>query len=400
MFSHKEGASDNIFDRYEVNLKRKYGEGGYGATFAAVDKVTNEQLAVKLIDTRRMRPEAIKKECEILEVLNHPNVISVKAHSKGRGQHEHIYFIFMELAGGGELFDQVIDRGANAMPEPMARGFFNQILDGVAYCHVAGVAHRDLKLENVLLNAQGVVKLIDFGLSHVYPRLADKSIDRSKPLRDVCGSKSYAAPEVLAARGYDGFVADMWSVGVCLFAMLSGFFPLDEASKNDWRYPKLIEGQQSGRSTVASVYGWYKRSCGHLSREVVHLLDQLLLIDPSKRLTMDGARSHPWVLERKIEPTDQGSYNAFDIVTDDAPVFRGMGALPGDDHFEPMTDEDDMPVCAHLCPLPHGPRAQPARARPATRSRVVCVCDDAAHSRMAGCPSVDPGWQSSLGLAH
>merc|ERR1719421_2541691 len=200
--------------------------------------------------------DAILKECQILETLTHPNVIHVKGHGLGAAQHGHIYFIFMELAGGGELFDQVIDRGANAMSEDIARGFFTQLIDGLAYCHLAGVAHRDLKLENVLLNEAGVLKLIDFGLSHVYPRLADKeTVDRSKPLRDVCGSKSYAAPEVLASIGYDGYAADMWSLGVCLFAMLSGFFPLDEASNNDWRYPKMVQGQALGRSTVQTVYG-------------------------------------------------------------------------------------------------------------------------------------------------
>merc|ERR1719267_462027 len=258
-----------------------------------------------------MRPDAIKKECQILEALNHKNVICVKGHGMGRDQYQHLYFIFMELAGGGELFDQVIDRGANAMTEAEARKFFCQMLDGVAYCHLAGVAHRDLKLENVLLNEAGDLKLIDFGLSHVYPRLQDGTLDRSKPLRDVCGSKSYAAPEVLAAHGYDGFAADMWSLGVCLFAMLSGFFPLDEASGNDWRYPKLAQAQAAGKSTTVAVYEWYKRSPKHLSPEVVHLLDGLLSIDPAKRLTMADVRGHPWVLETKMggaKAADQGTY--------------------------------------------------------------------------------------------
>merc|ERR1719506_346251 len=148
-----------------------------------------------------MKPAAIQKECQILEVLTHANVISVKGHGLGVDKQAHLYFIFMELAGGGELFDQVIDRGANAMPEATAKAFFCQLLDGVAYCHLAGVAHRDLKLENVLVagGATMQLKLIDFGLSHVYPRNADKTVDASRPLMDVCGSKSYAAPEVLGA---------------------------------------------------------------------------------------------------------------------------------------------------------------------------------------------------------
>merc|ERR1719359_998491 len=130
-----------------------------------------------------MKIEAIQKEHQILEVLTHKNIISIKGHGLGVDKYSHLYFIFMELAGGGELFDQVIDRGANAMPEPVARGFFCQMLDGVAYCHLAGVAHRDLKLENVLLTESGALKLIDFGLSHVYPRKGEAA-DRSTPLRD------------------------------------------------------------------------------------------------------------------------------------------------------------------------------------------------------------------------
>merc|ERR1719230_2083808 len=300
-----------------------------------------------------MRLDAITKESDILEKLTHPNIISVKAHGLGKDRHSHLYFIFMELAGGGELFDQVIDRGANAMPEPVSRSFFCQMLDGVAYCHLAAVAHRDLKLENVLLNEQGALKLIDFGLSHAYPRSADGKVDRSKPLRDVCGSKSYAAPEVLGQRGYDGFAADMWSLGVCLFAMLSGFFPLDEASNNDWRYPKLVEAQRAGKSTTVTVYGWYKRSPRHLSPEVVHLLDGLLTIDPQKRLTMEDVRAHPWVLDKKFggaAAPDQAAYNASGEVGDEGPAFRGVGALPGPDAFRPdeLMDDEDAPVYRSL----------------------------------------------------
>lgn len=236
----------------------------------------------------------------------------------------------MELAAGGELFDQVIDRGANAMPESVARAFFCQILDGVAYCHVAGVAHRDLKLENVLLTAAGVVKVIDFGLSHVYPRSASGEIDRSRALKDECGSKSYAAPEILAKRGYDGYAADMWSLGVCLFAMLSGFFPLDEATPNDWRFGKMVESQLSSRSTTAAIYSWYKRCSAHLSVEVVHLLDSMLRLDPAKRAAMAEVREHPWVRDRKFgaagAAADQGSYPSAELVGDDAPAYRGFAA--------------------------------------------------------------------------
>jgi len=339
---------DTLFDRFTIDKTKRLGEGGYGATFVAQDTTTGERLACKLIDMGRMREEAIKKECKILETLTHPNVISVKGHGPGVGSQSHIYFIFMELASGGELFDQVIDRGANAMDEATARGFFCQMIDGIAYCHLAGVAHRDLKLENVLLNEQGVIKVIDFGLSHVYPRGADGSVDRSKRLRDVCGSKSYAAPEVLSNRteGYDGYAADLWSLGVCLFAMLSGFFPLDEATANDWRFPRLAEAQQRGRSTVKAVYAWYKRDTHHLSREVLHMLDALLSINAEQRLTMEQLRQHPWILNTKFGGAgDPGTYHVAQVASDDGPTFRGFQTGPGtfDDH-EMYVEDDELPV--------------------------------------------------------
>lgn len=381
---------ENLFHRFKVDTKKKYGEGGYGATYAAQDQLTQQRLAVKIIDTRRMKIEAIRKECQILDTLDHPNVIKLKAHGTGpRGSAQvmhapaetpcsasypdtphlthipsaqaHLYFIFMELAGGGELFDQVIDRGTNAMPEDVARNFFVQMLAGVTHCHERGVAHRDLKLENVLLTSDGVVKIIDFGLSHVYVRNEAGEIDRSKPLTDMCGSKSYAAPEVLGAKSYDGFAADVWSLGVSLFAMLSGFFPLDEATPKDWRYAKLVEAQQMGRSTSRTVYSWYKRTCNHLSTAIVDLLDGMLTIDAQRRLTMKQIVEHPWTrgpeamaaleaaTSHPLKGLDQGMFDpSSEVMDSDGPRFRSA-VLTGAGVAELMAldeadDGDAMPV--------------------------------------------------------
>ena len=335
-----EEASPSLFERYQIDHSKKYGEGGYGATYAARDAKTDEPLAVKIIDTRRMRGEAIRKECLILERLDHQNVIKVKGHGKGAkgSPQEHLYYIFMELADGGELFDQVIDRGANAMDEDLARSFFLQLLAGVMHCHAHGVAHRDLKLENVLLTKAGVVKVIDFGLSYVYEVDANGKADRKTPLKDVCGSKSYAAPEVLQpAKGYDGFAADVWSLGVSLFAMLSGFFPLDEATSKDWRYARLVEAQANGKSTTKVVYAWYRRSWSHLSVAVIDLLDGLLSLDPAKRLTVDEIVSHPWCKGAMGAAVDQGAYDPNAIVDMDMDT-GGQGVVW---RGSTMTEPDD-----------------------------------------------------------
>ena len=346
--------AEKMWTRFTIDKGKKYGEGGYGATYGAQDTEEKTPVAVKVIDTRRMRKDAIQKECRILEMLSHPNVIRVLAHGSGREAQAqgHLYFIFMELAGGGELFDQVIDRGANAMPEETARGFMNQMLAGVAHCHKRGVAHRDLKLENVLLTREGVVKVIDFGLSHVYPKDADGRLDRSTALRECCGSKSYAAPEVLAQRGYDGFAADVWSLGVCLFAMVSGFFPLDEATPKDWRHAKLLEHQAKGRSTVKSVYGWYKRPSDHLTPALVDLLDKMLMMDPARRVSMAEVLEHPWLRTATaaagVDSADQGSYNAAALVGDDAPVTRGGFVVGEGVPIDDAMEYDDPPVYRSL----------------------------------------------------
>jgi len=350
----------DMFTRFAIDQAKKYGEGGYGATFAALDKQDGQPCAVKLIDTRRMRIDAIRKECSILEMLQHQNVIRILAHGVGRKEksQDHIYYIFMEAASGGELFDQVIDRGANAMPEATAKGFMVQLLAGVQCCHLAGVAHRDLKLENVLLTKDGVVKVIDFGLSHVYQKGADGSFDRSMPLTDTCGSKSYAAPEVLRGKGYDGFAADVWSLGVCLFAMLSGFFPLDEASPHDWRFGKLFEAQARGRSTVRTVYGWYKRECTHLTPHAIELMDMMLSIDPSRRLTLEQVLQHPFFMTPEQlaamsrAQAENGAFNAFQAVDDgDAPAYRAA-FVNGPAVVDDMAIDDDEPVYRSIEPEP------------------------------------------------
>lgn len=396
-----DSASERLFQKFAVDQTKKYGEGGYGATYAAAavsPAQPGEPLAVKIIDTRRMRIEAVRKECAILERLNHPNVIKLVGHGTGlssKGQ-QHLYFIFMECASGGELFDQVIDRGANAMPEEVARGFMRELLAGVSHCHERGVAHRDLKLENVLLTREGRVKVIDFGLSHVYPLDANGGFDRSTPLTDMCGSKSYAAPEVLSGRGYDGFAADVWSLGVSLFAMLSGFFPLDEATSKDWRYTKLAEGQKKGRSATALVYSWYKRKCEHLSPAVVELLDAMLTIDPARRATLPQVLKHVWVVGQEeakrmsavlpgsfellldakgLVDANQCTYNINSLLADDAegPVWRsamitGPGVQDIMDYDE--DDEDSMPVYRSLGLSPDEALPMPMLGRQRAMSRL------------------------------
>ena len=307
-------AASNLLEQYEIDDTKKYGlPGAYGFTVAARDKETGEDLAVKVIDMRKSHAlgkrtahlKIIQKECEILTRLKHAsctNIIDIKAHCH-RGENE--YLIFMELASGGDLHTYVMEH--TVIYESEAHKLFIQLLCALKTCHLLGVAHRDLKLENVVLTSSRAVKLIDFGLSHVYARASDGSIDRSTQLFEKCGTLKYAAPEVLGANktfGYCGFGADVWSLGVCLFTMVSGFYPLDEASLRARRFTELHEKQvrNENASTTQIVHDFYGRPTTHLSRELVDLLDHLLLIDPSRRISLDDVAKHPWVKGSAQQP--------------------------------------------------------------------------------------------------
>lgn len=319
-----------LFERFDIDMSRKYGEGGYGATYAAYDRQAvpgaSPAAAVKIVDTKKMRASALRTECEILEQLHHPNIISIRGHGHGppcSGQ-EHLYFIFMECADGGELFEQVIDCAPKAMTEETAGAYFAPLLAGVQFCHERGVAHRDLKLENVLLTKGGKLKIIDFGLSHIYSRDANGQLDRSQRLSRLVGSKSYVAPQVLSGEGYDGFEADVWSLGVCLFAMLAGFFPLSEAHPRDWRFPLLEAAQKKGDSTTRAIFGWYKRSCSYLSPAAVDLLDRMLTIDPTKRASLQDVAAHGWMHGAgKLGPASPADAVSDGKDEDLRPTFRG-----------------------------------------------------------------------------
>merc|ERR1711871_1330679 len=130
---------------------------------------------------------------------------------------------------------------SGCLPEPVAKTYFSQLMQAVQHCHQRGVAHRDIKLENIGVAEDGVLKLLDFGL-------AKPNQSQHSRLHDLCGSKNYLAPEVstLGPNGYNGFVADVWSCGIVLFAMLAGFFPLEGTSASDWRFQEVLAAQRSG----------------------------------------------------------------------------------------------------------------------------------------------------------
>jgi len=286
------------------------GEGGYAKVCLGRHRESGKHVAIKLLNTRpsdsgraASSEAAIVREVAALRRAGtHPNVVSMLGYYR-LGDDGACHAMVMELCRGGELFSLVSRFGA--MAEEHIWPVFAGILSGVRHLHDQGIAHRDLKLENILLesafdtfdNSSVVPKIADLGLSHAHARGTDGKGWAARELTQFCGSRSYCAPEVMARLGYDGYTADVWSLGVCLFGLVSGFFPVDEASARDWRFQRLNQRQHASptASSTHLIYSFYNKPCP-LSAALVQLLDGMLQITPSRRVTMEQIGSSQWVI--------------------------------------------------------------------------------------------------------
>lgn len=258
----------------QFSIKDTIGAGGFAKVKVARHKLTNEKVAIKIMDKAALlETDDLKRvalEIGALKVLNHQNVSRLyMVHET-----ETKYYLVLEYAVGGELFDYIVAR--ERCKEEEARQFFRQIASAVAFCHSKGIAHRDLKPENLLLDSRSRIKLIDFGLI-ARPKNIQKDL-----LSTCCGSAAYAAPELIRGEKYKGEPADMWSLGILLYALLCGFLPFDD--DNTQRLYRLIQ-----RGTY-EIPHW-------LSTDSQKLIGQLLKHNPQSRLTMPQLLAHPWLLK-------------------------------------------------------------------------------------------------------
>lgn len=188
--------------------------------------------------------------------------------------------IVMEYAAGGELFNRICNAGR--FSEDEARFFFQQLISGVSYCHSMEICHRDLKLENTLLDGSPTprLKICDFGYSK-------SGILHSQP-KSTVGTPAYIAPEVLARKEYDGKIADVWSCGVTLYVMLVGAYPFEDP-----------EDPKNFRKTISRILGvqYSIPDYVRVSADCRHLLSRIFVANPSKRITIPEIKKHPWFLK-------------------------------------------------------------------------------------------------------
>ncbi|KAI3424231.1 hypothetical protein D9Q98_009587 [Chlorella vulgaris] len=278
-------------------LGAQIGEGGFSRVRLATHKATGQQYACKIIPLPKPGKAvnehlsdraSIMKEIDALLDLDNPHVISLHEYFVQQNK----VFLIMELLQGGELLDAVLEQGHYS--EADARTIFRQLIQAIQYLHSRGVVHRDLKLDNLLLAATGditQIKLADFGFAK---KLPGETLDSMKT---VCGTPGYIAPEVIlgvmqpsgdpAPDGKDHYYGppcDLWSAGVILYMLLAGVPPFHDKSE-----PRLL------RSIIAGKFSMEDSVWTPVSNEAKELVSQLLVVDPSKRLTCEQVLAHPWM---------------------------------------------------------------------------------------------------------
>ncbi|KAL2295385.1 hypothetical protein Nmel_017797 [Mimus melanotis] len=265
---------------HKHNLKHRYefletlGKGTYGKVKKARER-SGKLVAIKSIRKDKIKDEQdlvhIRREIEIMSSLNHPHIIAVHEVFENSGK----IVIVMEYASKGDLYDYISER--QRLSEQEARHFFRQVVSAVYYCHKNGIVHRDLKLENILLDANGNIKLClspqiaDFGLSNVF--------QQDKLLQTYCGSPLYASPEIINGRPYKGPEVDSWSLGVLLYILVHGTMPFDGHD-----YKTLVKQITSGDYREPTKLS---DACG--------LIRWMLMVNPERRATIEDIATHWWV---------------------------------------------------------------------------------------------------------
>ncbi|ESO09961.1 hypothetical protein HELRODRAFT_73300 [Helobdella robusta] len=260
-------------------METTIGKGNFAVVKLATNIVTKSKVvAIKIIDKSRLDPENLKKiyrEIQIMKLLCHPHIVRLYQVMET----ETMIYLVLEYASGGEIFDHLVAHGR--MNERDARQKFKQIITAVAYCHSRSIVHRDLKAENLLLDANKDIKIADFGFSNY---CASGNL-----LSTHCGSPPYAAPELFEGHQYDGPKVDIWSLGIVLYVLVVGSLPFDGSNLASLRKRIL-----AGKFRVPFF----------MSTECEDLIRCMLNVDPTKRASMNDIINHRWQLTQKQPNAD------------------------------------------------------------------------------------------------
>ena len=283
----------------DYSIDQTIGKGTFSVVKLGINKKTKEKLAIKILKKKKIvhkeDAERIEREINILKKLDHINVIKIYKINED----EEKYYIVMEFCENGELFHYIVER--QRLKEEKAAFFFYQLINGLEYIHSKNIVHRDLKPENLLLGKDNILKIIDFGLSNF--------CEPDNYLETPCGSPCYASPEMVSGEKYNGHMIDIWSTGIILFAMLCGYLPFEDPD-NDILFAKILK--------CKIIFPDY------LSDMTIDLMKKILVVEPMKRITLDGIKLHPFYQKGKaifkkkhsnlVKEVEKASYEKIKII--------------------------------------------------------------------------------------
>ncbi|XP_063066024.1 calcium/calmodulin-dependent protein kinase type II subunit beta isoform X12 [Engraulis encrasicolus] len=263
----------------EYQLYEELGKGAFSVVRRCVKLCTGQEYAAKIINTKKLSArdhQKLEREARICRLLKHPNIVRLHDSISEEGFH----YLLFDLVTGGELFEDIVAR--EYYSEADASHCIQQILEAVLHCHQMGVVHRDLKPENLLLASKcknAAVKLADFGL-------AIEVQGDQQAWFGFAGTPGYLSPEVLRKEAY-GKPVDIWACGVILYILLVGYPPFWDEDQH-----KLYQQIKAG------AYDFPSPEWDTVTPEAKNLINQMLTINPTKRITADQALKHPWVCQR------------------------------------------------------------------------------------------------------
>ena len=301
---------------------RLIGQGAFGKVNLGLNILTGRIVAVKSFDKNNseLTGDNMKKilyETDLMKKLNHPNITKILE----MFEDEKYFMIIMEYINGGNLFSFVKKR--RKLSEKTAKFLFRQIIQGIKYIHEQNIVHRDIKLENLLIDLNNNVKICDFGIGR-------KIKNKNQLLHDQCGTLMYMAPEILLSskeKGYEPFPVDIWSSGISLYIMLSGTLPFnyknkkneddDEEEENEEEEESFSEKSKSKKNEEDNFKLQYSivykepKKIEKISDEARDLLKGLLNKDPKKRLTCEQILNHPWLNNCKEKNISAKKFHLF-----------------------------------------------------------------------------------------
>ena len=284
---------------------RRIGQGAFGKVNLGLNVLTGRVVAIKSFKTTPIkkfqhRMKKIQYETELMKRFNHKNITKILEVFND----EEYMLIIMEYINGGNLFSFVKKR--RKLSEKMAKFLFRQIILGIQHIHSKNVVHRDIKLENILIDFDNNVKICDFGIGKVLE-------NEEELLYDKCGTPMYMAPEIILANddnGYKGFPVDIWSSGITLYIMLSGSLPFNIKNKNNNKEDMALNSIKDKNNIFLQnqIVNVKPKEIENISIEAKNLLKGLLNKNPSKRLTCSQILNHPWL---KHSNNNMDSLNLF-----------------------------------------------------------------------------------------